>query len=225
MTEPTNQNEPGGGGESHWADGLGDDYRGNETIRGYESMDDFAKAHLDLQGQVPTIPEGPDGYEFDLKDMKISDEARKEFSEWAHAVGMSKGQAQKALAMAYERNVKVAEAQKEQAEKAKQDADKAKADRKAATKKALQELWGHDNYDANSQKALKALEVLGPEGALDAFDKAGLSDDPIVMQVLFAAGSRLSEDDLVEGDRTKGGKNRRKPGDPPMLNFPSMDKE
>jgi hypothetical protein len=32
----------------HWTDGLSEDLKGNESLKGFETLDDFAKGHLDL---------------------------------------------------------------------------------------------------------------------------------------------------------------------------------
>ena len=49
-------NGEGGGGDAKWFDALGDDLKGNEVIKGYDSVESLAKAHIETLGSIPKPP-------------------------------------------------------------------------------------------------------------------------------------------------------------------------
>lgn len=129
-------------------------------------------------------PESAEGYELPLPEGDDGSFA-KQTSEWMHAAGLSKQQAQ-SLATAWNSHQAAQKAAQNEAN------EKYQIECIAAVKKE----WGA-NFDANLSQAKAALATFAPEGFMDYLNQTGQANNPMVLNMLQKIGSAISEEKLI----------------------------
>lgn len=129
-------------------------------------------------------PEKADGYELPLPEGDDGSFA-KQTSEWMHAAGLNKQQAQ-SLATAWNSH------QAAQAEAMQKYQEECVA--------TVKKEWG-SNFDANLSQAKAALSTFAPEGFIDYLNQTGQANNPMMLNMLQKIGSAISEDKLVGSNK------------------------
>jgi len=185
-------------------------------------MDDVFKSHLSTEQEISRrvrlpddetsdedrrkfftrcgCPETPDGYEFELPD-DHDENVVKWARETFHKAGVSQ---KKAAAILKEFTSYSADARAQLAldqEKAAAEA-KDKAFKKAD--KALRGKWKGEEYDENLALARKGFEGIFSDKAREKLAKAGLNNDPDLIEAMYEHTSRLEPDHFVKGKSGAG---------------------
>lgn len=165
-------------GESSWYETLDtEEYRTNESLQEFDSVDDLAKAFLDKPDApaVPTAEEYTLPEEFPLKD----------FGKFAHESGFTQEQVDRILQ--YDSLVREAHT------KATEQVSQKHLD-------TLLESWGEDR-EANIQLARRALTHFDGEGKLGAFlEESQAGNHPLVVEFMYNLGQTLKEDGYLKSE-------------------------
>lgn len=138
------------------------------------------------------IPEGPDGYQFEVGEgEELDEELTGWFREAAHEAGLSQEQAQRLLEKWNESNSPEA-----QAEKLKEGREK--------VEQTLRDEWGK-NFDANLNLAFKAMEQFGDEDFRSYLDETGMGNDPRMIKAMSQIGRSMLDDSFVSGKTAERG--------------------
>lgn len=213
-TTPTGDTNAGGNVGSQgtsFIETLPEDLRGNETLKGYDSAEKLARAHIETLGKIQSPPETADGYEIKIPEGKaVNAEFVKGFKAWAHEAGLSTAQASK-LAEQY---MSFEDAQ---------IAAMAKAEETALA--AVKIEWG-DKFAENVAVAQKAVAEFCTPQEREAMDATGMGNNPIWVRMFHRIGLAMSEDRIKGGGTgSGGGEMKRTAGGVPELDFPSMRKK
>jgi len=191
---------------------LPEDLRGSEQLKGFDSAEKLARAHLETLGKLPVVPEKPEAYEIKGPDgYPVNEQFVGAFKSWAHAQGLSQAQAQ-GLADNY-----IALEQSSMAEVAKQDSQAINA---------LKIEWG-DKFSANTAVADKAILEFATEDEQKFLLGLGLTKAAPVIRMFHRIGMKMSDDTMPVGAKPSGGTSamERTRGGIPQLDFPSMRKD
>jgi hypothetical protein len=228
-------------------DGLSDArLKGHETLKGYQTVEDLAKAHVETLGKTWTdgLPEDLKGNEVLTQFKTVEDLAK------AHVEALGKLPAVPEKPEAYEiapiEGVPVDEAfvgqvktwaheagmsqdqlakftgKYMEAQKAFLAQAQAQADADfEASQTALKKEWG-GQYDANLAKANRVMRLVSEQDA-EYIKQAGLGIDPAFIRIMQRIGELVSDDVLEPGGRqTSPTQMQRTQGGLPQLDFPSM---
>jgi hypothetical protein len=197
------QNNPdpaAGGGEPSAPvglfDGLADDLKGHESLKGIENLEQLVKAHVENTGKLaglPVAPETPDAY--DLGEIKVDsigwdNDAEKSFRATAHEAGITQDQFSKVMAWAVNRSGELGKTFEAE---------------KAAAAESLKTEWGKD-YDVNLKKVGKTIDLAFGDEAAAVVNKLGIGNMPSVAKALLKFSAMLSEDVFVDGSTASGPK-------------------
>ena len=188
--------DPGqGGGGGDWRTGISDDLRSH--VEGFQTASDFVKAHADLKGKIPSLPDKPDAYKIEFDGVEIpkdqQEKATKQYEvwrAWAHKNGLT--QAQFKQLISEDARMRIGTMTKAQA-----DFDK--------SVKTLKDDWKNE-YDANLTKADEAVSLLFDEEFRGYLKESGLGNNPKFVKGMFALSKKISEDTLTRTqNKPKGG--------------------
>jgi hypothetical protein len=177
-------------------DGLADDLKGHESLKGIENLEQLVKAHVENTGKLaglPVAPETPDAYdmgEFKVDSIGWDNDAETSFRAAAHEAGITQDQFSKVMAWAVDRSGELGKAF---------DAEKAKA------AESLKEEWGNE-YDVNMKRVGKTIDLAFGEEAAEVVNKLGIGNMPSVAKALLKFSAMLSEDAFVDGTTASGPK-------------------
>lgn len=209
--------DPGDGGtpdpEPTWRDSVSEDLRSH--VESYETVDDLIKAHIDIQGKVPDIPENPEdyGYEFDAENAPVSEAEFKQLSKFLHSLSLTKNQFEKSMDA-----ILTGRAQYDQVK------EKMAKDRREAARENLQEIHGEETENViNASKDF--IRKYADSEFVTYLNESDLGNDPRMIQFIHKISKAVSEDALEEGDYKPKSKVKRTEGGTPVLDFPSMNKE
>lgn len=173
-----------GAGAVSWLDALPEDLRGHEALKAMDSPEALVKAHLDLLGKQPQVPED---YTLALPEgIKADEGLMRAFKATAKQAGLTQDQAQ-AVANVHAEFIKV---QNEQW-----------AREMTAAEDSLRKTWGAD-FDTNLARAQRGLAVAAGDEApvLATILKAtGMGNHPVVAKVGLYIDSLTADDKLVNG--------------------------
>lgn len=215
-----NTDPPNNGGRQDvggtFLDGLPENLRGNEALKGFNSVEDLAGAFLETSGKVPQVPEKPDAYEIPNSEVSpMSPELMEGFRSWAHEAGLSVDQA-KTLASKWN---EFADHQTQ-----------AMAQAEEAAISTLKTEWA-GNFDKNVADAARALSVFAGKAGFKEDEIKGflnetrLGSSPVMLKLFHALANAMSEDQFVDPAGQHQPDNRPKTAaGKPMLSFPSMEK-
>lgn len=190
--------------QTSWLDGLSDDLKGNEALKGFASVEDAAKAYLDLKGKLPVVPEKPDAYSIEVPEGLKADEALMgEFRNAAHEAKLTVDQAKTLTGWWNKR----AEAEQ-----------KAVNDARTAWTTELQTDWG-GKFEGNVAVAQKAIRTLAPAEFVTFLEQSGLGNHPAMVRMFHRIGEAVSEDKLVQGTASQPAKTINRMAGIPMLNY------
>lgn len=201
----------GGQAQPSFIDGLPEDIRGHEVLKGFDSAEKLARAHLDVLGKVPVVPEKADAYEIKVPEgHPVNQEFVGKFKAWAHEAGLSQAQAEK-IAQGY------IGLEQQMMAQAQTEATQAEA--------AIKTEWG-DQYGANLAVAQKAVAEFCDPKDVEYLEKTGLGNNPALVRMFHRIGKAMSEDKIPGGGGGGGGGDmKRTAGGLPQLEFPSMEKK
>lgn len=199
-----------------WTRQLPLDLQSQDAFKQFGTIHDFARSYLDLQSkqeqagvrvpgegatdeeiaafrQAMGIPEGPDGYEFEIQNVP-EDVSFDEFKQLAAEVGLTPQQAQKLVEWDMQRRA---------SEKQQQD-EQFKATRDEAIRH-LQERHG-DKWESKLEKALRLVEKAGGTELRQELNETGIGNNPKLIDTFIKLADMTSEDGIVFGsgsDATK----------------------
>lgn len=198
-----------------WLDSLSEDLRDNEDLKGFESLDDAAKALLEQKkamADAPKPPESPDGYEFTIPDgVDVDEDALGAFKKAAHELGLTAEQADKIVQLDLDRATQYAEAMKQAQEQA---YDKADAE--------LKKEWRGTAYKENMAAAKQAIDNFFGDETKKLLKDKGLDSNPVFVKSMFDLSKAISEDVSVKGGKVTKRGIERGPDGRPVLQFNSM---
>lgn len=199
MSDPITDPAPADPAPTHFADSFGDELKGNETIRGFESAESMASAFLesgtkmtDLQtqldeakGLVPVVPESYDISVPEGLESFYTEESVAGFKEFAKNTGLT----QEHAAAVFELGASMNRAQKEAMD---------------ATLNSLKDQHGAkwEEKLGLTQRFIK--EYGGEDLALDAT----VANNPNVLSMILKVAEHMSEDSIerIGGNAGGGGK-------------------
>lgn len=203
----------GGSATPSFIESLPEDLRGSEQLKGFDSAEKLARAHLETLGKLPVVPEKPEAYQLTIPDgHPVNAELVSQFQKWAHEAGLSQDQAAK-----IGQNYIAAEAAIM--------AQMQKADNEAQT--VIKTEWG-DKFDANLAVAQKAVVQFCTAEEQKFLEESRLGNNPVLVRMFHRIGQAMSEDKLLPGGPGAGGgavQMSRTAGGTPQLSFPSMEKK
>lgn len=193
---------------------LPEDIRGNEVLKGFDSAEKLARAHLETLGKLPAVPEKPEAYEIKVPEgHPVNEMFLGQFKTWAHQHGLSQEQAA-GLAGAY-----IALEQSQMAEVTKAD---------EAAMNQLKTDWG-DKFKDNWAQADKAIAEFCTESEQKFLLEFGMRNAAPMVRMFQRIGEAMSEDKLAGGGARAagggGGQMAKTAGGEPLLDFPSMEKK
>ena len=177
---------------------LPEGLQANESLYGFDGVGSLAQGYADqftqvgdlnnqiteLQGKVPVVPAGTDGYEIQKPEgYQTDDNLMGDFLKTAHENGLTTQQANAMLALDHSRSQKSQEASL------------------AAEGKALDDLkgeWG-DSFDTNADLAKRAVEKIGGPELKEFLDNSRLGNSPDLVKMFFNISKAISEDSLLTG--------------------------
>lgn len=215
--QPPNDN-PGDQGVPKWMEGIeSGDLRGSNILKRYNSLEDFAQAHVELNKafsgdkvavpgknakpeewkaffQKAGLPEDVDKYEMGLPEShEMNEEFISEFKKKAHELNILPSQASQILGFLHEKEKGAVEQSNQQAlEEAKQERNQ------------LFKEWGIQ--DPENKEALMKSEdyrtavagyrhlVNGDQELVSRLKEKGIDSDPDFMRAMNAVGKMLAED-------------------------------
>lgn len=195
-----------GGQEVGFMDSLPEDLRGNEALSSFTDAGSLAKAHIELLGKIPKVPDSYDFGETALTGKGFTEK----FIEAAKEKGLSQDQA----SGIYEMFAGI-----EQAAMDKQSATLESW--KAETKK----MWPGSSLKENLESARAAFMRFGGKELASLMVKTGMGENPTILKAFAAINKSISEDGFLSGGDSAPVKLARTDGGTPMLDFPSMDKK
>jgi hypothetical protein len=214
-TELTQQTtEPG-----KWIAQLPDDLKGNEELKKYQTLKDFANAHLQtisgMKGMIRLpgkdakpediqsfkkaigVPEKPDAYTFEPMNLpegvSLDDNLVTWFKDLAHKAGLSTEQAKQIYGEYVKRTVDTVVAH-----------NKELSDGKVKLEADMKKEWG-DNYNEKIALARKVVFEVAPEGFAKFLEDTKLGNHPLMTKFCAKVGDMMSEDKLggTKGDQTQ----------------------
>ncbi len=209
MAENEPQNEPQND-VGKWRAQLPDDLKENEEMKKYNTLGDLGKAHIqaisgmkgmvrvpgkdakpeDLQAfrKAVGVPEKPDAYQFDAKQLpegvKIDDDMVSWFRTVAHKADLNPDQAKILYNSFYDRTVGGIVAQ-----------TKALAEGKKKLEDDLKRELG-DKYNESIAHARKVVFEIAPEGLAKYLEDTGLGNHPLMTKLFIKVGSMIKEDSV-----------------------------
>lgn len=191
---------------------LPEDLRGSEQLKGFDSAEKLARAHLETLGKLPVVPDKPEAYQLTIPEgHPVNPELVGQFQKWAHEAGLSQDQASK-----IGQNYIAAEAA--------MLAQMQEADTEAQT--AIKTEWG-DKFDANLAVAQRAVVQFCTPEEKKFLEESRLGNNPVLVRMFHRIGEAMSEDKLGASAQggAGGGQMERTKGGMPQLDFPSMRKQ
>ena len=184
------QGQGGPGGDANtFLEGLPEDLRGNELLSGLDSSEALAKAFVEAKGQLPVVPESPEGYKEALKELEgLDEDGLTDFLKYAHENKLDPKAVEAAvkfdLARQTAQNQVFEEIKKGQEEKLRAEWPGDKFDQNVEAARSLKDQF------AGSKEDKEALDFL--------FDKTGLgSFAPLVRlmaKIKHAIGEKTAPD-------------------------------
>ncbi len=213
-----NSNEPTGSSNgavgstpSDWRSSLPDELRTEPTLVSFRDVPALAKSYLEVRkgiGDSIRVPKDgaspeewdklydklgrpatPEAYNLKAPDGVPVDET---LQSWAHGAFHKAGLTPQQARSIYNGYLEQAAALAQKAEGGNQQAAE-------SARTALTQEWGH-TYDSNMISAKSAVMALGGQELLDALDRTGAGNDPVVIKAFAKYGSALKEGGLVRGD-------------------------
>lgn len=190
-TAPGTQGQPVLGGSepagdqqaaTSWLDGLPDDLKSLDVLKGFPDVAGLAKAFLETQGKLPKVPEGPEKYEIKLPEGATEDDGIKALREFAHQAGLTNEQVNGVLGL----HGKIA----------KQAVEKAMIAGEAALK---EELGG--KFAETVDLANRAVRRFLDGDMIQFLEKTGLANNPGVVKMFAKIGTAMQEDKIVTDDK------------------------
>lgn len=214
---------PAGGPVESWFGGFPDELKNNELITGHDGPESLAKDYLEtstkyneLQTSLPTPPESPEAYQFEIPEGTQTDEVLLgEFKQFAFENKIPADLANKLVAFQIEKSTA-----KEGA--AMDDFNQKVEQNRITAETALKKDWA-SNYDANVQLAQRVANKFLPEAVMKYMNDSGFGDNPELVKGFYEIGKVLSEDVFVAGQPAPKGPAVDGFGRP-TLTFPSMQK-
>jgi hypothetical protein len=189
----------------------------HDSLKGYDKPETLAKEHLTLK-QKYAVPEKPEEYEFDAKDLdEIQKKSLEEFRKEAKDYGLTKEQFKRLVARGLEQN-------KQFWERRKAEESEAKTKKDAESRQGIEELqkeWGN-KFKENVDKAKKTMQNIFPASFGKFLDDSGLGNAPEMVRAMVRLSESISEDVLVKSQSKNKASNRDPMTGEPMLNFTSM---
>jgi hypothetical protein len=202
--------DAGGQGTPEWLGGLHEDLRGHESLTAFQSVDDLAKKYVELQGQIPKVPESADAYTLTVPEgHKISDKDMAGIRNAFHEAGISDESAGKLFAQVMNDRAKARENQVAAINKMKSD-----------TLASLQKDWG-DKSKENIGKADQAVAKVFGESFSKFMRDSGLGNNESFIRGMHKIATAISEDRFVIGNAGGDGRPKDETGRP-MLKFKGM---
>ncbi len=187
------------GGKTSLAEMLPDNLKQDETLQGYESLEQMAEDLKSLKGQQSQGP--PEQYELDaqvpedapqeLKDAAEQDTEK--FKEVARELGLSNDAAQRLLQFDAERQANMAETLQQHAD--------AQINQELESYK--QERGDAFTDDVNNARAF--MQAFADEGVRSWMDETGLGNHPKLISMLAQAGKMLQEHEVIQGAKSVPG--------------------
>jgi hypothetical protein len=210
-----NENQEGAGGE--WLMSLPEDLRQDENIKGYASLEELAKGHINAQkliGRKRALPdeadlegwkgvwkdlgwpETTDGYEIARpqdypKEAPYDDKLETAFKVKAHELGLSGKQARALYDWYVKTGLESHQGIMQEMQRYQKQAEE-----------SLRQEWGK-NYEANVDLARRTMRTYADATALQAIQE-GAGNDPRLVKMFAKIGAAMGEDKLVKGDASAG---------------------
>lgn len=194
-----------------WVDGLGDDLKGNEVLKAYKDPAELAKAHVEILGKVPQVPETPDAYKGQItfpEDFPGDENFEAMTRVWAKEAGLSAEQ-YKTFGSKY-----------------------VEAQAGMIKEMILQEQKAWDAYrlecgssfDENLDLAQRAARMFGAPETAERVKARNIDTESV--KFLVRIGKAISEDSAFEDRLSRDVKTREYTASgTPMLDYPSMKKK
>ena len=195
------------GGETPWTDGLSEGIRTDENMEvlsGYKTQDDMVTDFLKTRNELPKTPETAEGYEFkDLPEgVEFKDDEAKTFKDFCFEHKVTNETASDLLKMHLEGIPKITEAALEHFE-----SEQAREHKEAREKceNALRDEWRGDAFKTNKEAANKAFHSVCESLKIDPKSLGEFGNDPNVIKIFHAIGTKTSEDTWDSGKTTPSG--------------------
>ena len=206
--------KPAADGAFDWRQHLPPDLRDDPTVSKYDTLEGFAKSHVNLNkllggDKVPKPkddndeegwnrwyaaagrPESADKYEFekpeDLPEGFYQDEASQSFRNWAYQNGLSQRQAQNLHDLFV----------KDQLERYVQG-QKMVEESRAEAERNFRRAKG-PSYEAEVAKARTAMQRFGTDEVRQKLDATGLGNDPVIIDMFAKIGEQLMGESRLKG--------------------------
>lgn len=190
-----------GGGESQTklADLLPDNLKQDETLQGYDSLEQLAEDFKSLKGQQSQGV--PEEYELDnpvpedapQELVEAVEEDTESFKEVARELGLSNEAAQRLLQFDAERQANLADTMQQHAEsQIQQELESYKQER-------------GDAFTSSVNNARAFMQAFGEEDVAQWMDETGLGNHPKLIKMLSQAGKMLQEHDVIQGAKSTPG--------------------
>lgn len=197
-----------------WKSQLAGDLQSQNVFDQFGTLNDFARSYLDIQSQyqqaqqaprIPGaeasdeelaafrqamgIPDGPDGYEFQIENAP-EEVSFDEFKQLAHELNLTADQAQRLAQWDIQRR-----ASEQQASEAQRKASRDEA------LKHLQESHG-EQWESKLEKALRLVERAGGAELRAELNDTGIGNNPKLIDTFIKIAEMTSDDGIVFGGAT-----------------------
>lgn len=183
--EQQQQAETPPAGAASWLDGLPDDLKASDLLKGVPDVAGLAKAFLETQGKLPKVPESPDKYEIKLPDGAVEDDGIKALRDFAHKSGLTNEQVNGVLGL--------------HGQITKRAIEKAMVEGEAALKTELGAKFAETVDLAN-----RAVRQFLDADMVQFLERTGLANNPGVVKMFAKIGQAMGEDKFVTSDKGQG---------------------
>lgn len=199
-TETTSEAKP-------WTDSLSEGVRTPETLevlKNYKTQDDLVTDFMKVRGELPKTPETAEGYEFkDLPEgVEFKDEDTVKFRDFCFKHKVPNETASDLLKMHLEDIPKITEAALQAFN---ETIDKENKEAREKCENALKDEWKGEAFKENKNIANTAFHKLCEHVKVDPKSFGEFGNDPNVIKIFHAIGTKMSEDSWDSGKATPQG--------------------
>jgi hypothetical protein len=214
QNQTSQPNSNGGSPAPDWRAGIDPELAKDPSLANFKSPADLAKSFVETKRMVGNSvripaadakpeewakfyekvgrPESPEKYELKAPELpegvELNEKLLTDFKGVAHKVGISTAQAQQLFDWYTATQLGQSNDQLE-----------AVGQMIEATKAALEQEWGN-RYEPNMAAAKNAVIHLGGQELMDALDRTGAGNDPVIIRAFAKFGSNLKTAGLIKGD-------------------------
>lgn len=196
MTEEQATEQSEEAAETQWFDGLSDEVKTDENmevLKDYKTQDEMVDDFFKLRGEIPAIPESKDAYDFEdpPENVEFDDDRMGDFKEFCFDNKIPNETANLLLQKHLADIPKIADIAYETFKENLVEENKAARE---ACENALKDEWKGDTYNANKEIANKAFHAVCDHLKIDTKGLNEFGNDPNVIKIFHAIGTKMSED-------------------------------